>query len=237
MSRFLVDLRVGPRDHRTAAELAASVALCTVGRGGPPPLLLVDEHLPYRSAILQVFGVVRHGRRKNGRGRRKKPRLKAPPGLLVGVVRKLRDAAGRLLGVSTRGLFGSRKAVRERVAELGVGQEVNTSHVERLNGTLRGQQARLGRRTRSVSRREPALQWSLWLWRDLYNWARPHRSLQGRTPAMAQGLADHVWSVGEYVRHAVHVGQFTRDVWADEREEALTSAVDRQKKRKRLPTS
>lgn len=234
VSRFVIDLRVGPRTRETAAELTASVALCC---GGAPPLLLIDDHLPYPSAILQVFGVIRHGRRKNGRGRRKHPRLKPPPGLLVGVVRKVRDATGNLLGVSTRGLFGSRRAVTERIAELGIGRKINTAHVERLNGTLRGQQSRLTRRTRSVSRREPPLQWTLWLWRDLYNWVRPHRSLAGRTPAMTLGLTDHVWSVPEYARYPVHVDEFTRDVWTEERAEVLTSAVDRYKARKGLPTS
>jgi hypothetical protein len=29
--------------------------------------------------------------------------------------------------------------------------------------------------------------------------ARPHKSLDGRTPAMAAGLADHVWTVSEIV--------------------------------------
>jgi hypothetical protein len=30
-----------------------------------------------------------------------------------------------------------------------------------------------------------------------YNYCRAHGSLDGRTPAMAAGLADKVWSVGE----------------------------------------
>ncbi len=30
-----------------------------------------------------------------------------------------------------------------------------------------------------------------------YNFARPHVSLQGQTPAMAAGVADHVWTLEE----------------------------------------
>ena len=30
------------------------------------------------------------------------------------------------------------------------------------------------------------------LWSLAYNWARPHMSLGGKSPAMAIGLADHV---------------------------------------------
>ena len=235
VSRFLIDVRVGPRTLALAIELVASVALCCAG--GPPPLLLVDDHLPYPAAILQVFGVVQHRRRPSRRGRRRQPRLKPPPGLLAAVVQKVRDASGRLLRVRPRKLFGRLRDVRQRIAGLLIGREVNTSHLERLNGTLRGQQARLRRRTRSGSRGQTWLQWSLWLWRDLYNWVRPHGSLGGRTPAMAQGLAERVWSVADYAWHPVHVSDLQREEWADRREKAQESALDRHKRRKRLLTS
>lgn len=84
---------------------------------------------------------------------------------------------------------------------------------------------------------ERRLQWSLWLWRDLYNWVRVHGSLEGRTPAMAAGLSMRVWSVMDYARHPVHVDDLTRAIWAEEREIALTSAVERETPRKSLPAS
>jgi hypothetical protein len=236
VSRFVIDLRVGPRDLATAAALVASVAVC-LPAGAAPPLVLVDNHLPYPSALLQAFGEVLHRRRKRRRGRRKNPGLKPPPGLLVGVVHKVRDASGKVVKVRAEALFGRLKAIRARVAELGIGTTVNTAHVERLNGTLRCQQARLARRPRCVSRDGRRLQWSLWLWRDLYNWVRVHGSLGGRTPAMAMGLSDRVWSVLEYARYPVHVGDLTRAIWAEEREEVLTSALDRHKRRKTVPSS
>jgi hypothetical protein len=65
------------------------------------------------------------------------------------------------------------------------------------------------------------LQWSLWLWRDLYNWVRPHGSLDGRTPAMALGLTDEAWTVDRYVWHAVHVSDLQRQLWAEERQNWL----------------
>ena len=237
VSRFLIDLRLGPRDLATAKQLIASVALCGPGARPSPPLLLIDNHLPYPAAILEIFGLIQHGRRRHGRGRRKHPRLKPPPGLWVGGVEKVRDAAGRVVKVRTRALFGRLKAIRQQVVELGIGRQVNTAHLERLNGTLRGQQTRLTRRTRRVSRGESWLQWSLGLWRDLYNWVRIHGSLGDRTPAMAQGLTEHVWSVLEYVRYPVHVSELDRAIWQEEREEVLTSALDRYKRRKALPMS
>jgi hypothetical protein len=235
VSRFVIDLRVGPRTLELAKQLVASVALC--GGASWPLLLLIDDQLPYPAAILEVFGVVQHRRRPSGRGRKRHPRLKAPPGLWAGVVQKVRDAAGKLLRIKLRALFGRRRDIRRRIQELGVGRDINTAHVERLNGTVRGQQARLARRTRHGSRGDRWLQWSLWLWRDLYNWVRVHGSLGGRTPAMAQGLADHVWTVPEYVRHPVHVSDLPREEWAERRENVLTSALERHKRKKPLPTS
>lgn len=205
--------------------------------GAAPPLLLLDNHLPYPAALLQVFGGVLHRRRKRRRGRKKEPGLKPPPGLLAGIVEKVRDAPGRVIRVRTRALFGRLGAIKARVAALGIGTTINTAHLERLNGTMRGQQARLARRSRCVSRDGRWLQWSLWLWRDLYNGVRVHESLGGRTPAMAIGLTDRVWSVREYIRHPVHVDDLTRAIWAEVRRDVLTSALDREKHRKAVPTS
>jgi hypothetical protein len=235
VSRFVIDLRLGPRTLESAAELLVSVAVGCVG--GPLPLFLIDNHLPYPAAILQVFGVIEHRRRRHRRGRFKHPRLKPPPGLLAGVVEKVRDATGNLLRVRTRRLFGTVRALRHRIRTLGIGQDINTAHVERLNGTIRGQVARLGRRTRNVSRRRRPLQWALWLWRDLYNWVRPHGALDGRTPAMSLALTDQVWTMQQYVEHPVHVSDLQREIWAEQRKSLLESALDAYKRRKHLPTS
>ena len=52
-----------------------------------------------------------------------------------------------------------------------------------------------------------------------------------------QGLTGHVWTVLEYVRYPVHVSDFERAIWQEERNEVLTSALDRYRRRKPLPTS
>jgi hypothetical protein len=199
--------------------------------------MLVDNHLPYPAALLQVFGAILHRRRKQRRGRKKHPGLKPPLGLLAGVVHKVRDRSGNVVKVRARALFGRLREIKKRIGELGIGTTVNTSHLERLNGTMRCQQARLARRPRCVSRDQRRLQWSLWLWRDLYNWVRAHGSLDGRTPAMAMGLSERIWSVHEYVRHPVHADDLTLAIWAEERADALTSALDRKRPRKTMPAS
>jgi hypothetical protein len=235
-SRFLIDVRVGPRTLALAIALVASVAICCTGR--VLPLLLVDDHLPYPAAILQVFGRLQHRRRPQGRGRKRHPRLKPPPGLWVGIVKKVRDARGNLVKVTRKSLFGRVADIERRIRRLGIGTRINTSHLERFNGTLRGQQqGRLGRRTRHGSRRTRLLQSALWLWRDLYNWTRVHGALSGQTPAMAFGLARQVWTVLYYVCHPVHVSDLQRQEWQETRNSLAESALDAYEQKKSLPTS
>lgn len=235
-SRFLIDLRVGPRTLALAVALVTSVAVCCLGP--TLPLLLIDDHLPYPAALLQVFGVIQHRRRPRGRGRKRHPRLKPPPGLWVGVVKKVRDTHGNLVKVTRRRLWGRVRDIEQQIRQLGIGTQINTAHVERCNGTLRTQQSsRLGRRTRNGSRRRALLACALWLWRDLYNWTRVHGALAGRTPAIALGLAQEVWTVLFYVCHPVHVSDLQRDIWAEARQAAQQSALDRYSHKKTLPTS
>ena len=80
--------------------------------------------------------------------------------------------------------------------------------MERWYGTLRGLVAALRRRTRCLSWNRACHRGKVWLVVSLYNFVLPHKSLrQGRTPrtpAMAIGLTDHVWSYREYVWLPVH---------------------------------
>jgi hypothetical protein len=234
-SRFLLESMIGPRTLNTALQLTTSVAVYSKDK--VPPLILIDDHLPYPQAILQVFGQIKHCRRKNARGRKKYPRLKPPLNLQVGVVKKLRDNRGNLMKVSSKALFGKKKEIVKRIQDLNIGCKINTSHVERLNGTIRGQQARLSRRTRNGSHLQEMLQYSIWLWRDLYNWTRVHYSLLDETPAMALGLAKKAWAVLDYVLYPVHVSDFQRWDWAERRNSVLESAVDVYKSNKSLPIS
>ena len=222
-TRFLIDLRIGPRTLEMATALVVSVALCCTPHA--PLTILADDHRPYPQAILNIFGVTRHRRRRRPFRRRKHADLKPPPGLLVGIVSKLRDATGNLVRVKRKRLFGRLKDIRKQIKDLGLGHEINTAHIERINGTMRTQQTRLARRTRNVSRADTWLERALSLWRDWYHWVRPHGSLAGRTPAMAMALTDHVWTVLEYIRHPVHVGEFQRAIWAEDRENLLTNGL------------
>ncbi len=234
-SRFVLELHVAPRSLEAAIALVVSVALvCVAGRY---PLFLIDDHRPYVSALLQVLGRIKHRRRPRRCGRKRHPTLKPPPGLLVGVVQKVRDAQGHLRKIRRKALFGTVRQIETRLRDLGLGRVINTAHLERFNGTVRGRQCRLARRTRQLSRRRDLLQAALWVFRDLYNWIKVHGSLGDRTPAMALGLSGHPWSLREYICYPVHVNDLQRDIWVEQRKALQESALDRYLRKRIVPIS
>jgi IS1 family transposase len=77
---------------------------------------------------------------------------------------------------------------------------ISTSYVERQNLTMRMGMRRFTRLTNGFSRKVENLAHAVSLHFMHYNFARPHTALKERyprTPAMAAGVADHVWSLEE----------------------------------------
>src|SRR5437773_4939885 len=77
-------------------------------------------------------------------------------------------------------------------------KHISTSHVERQNLTMRMGMRRLTRLTNAFSKKVENLEYALALHFMHYNFCRVHKTLS-MTPAMAAGLADHPWSVGEII--------------------------------------
>jgi IS1 family transposase len=84
--------------------------------------------------------------------------------------------------------------------------EINTSYVERQNLTMRMGMRRFTRLTNAFSKKVENLAHAVSLHYMYYNFARPHQSLAlenpngrriQRTPAMAAGISDHVWTLRE----------------------------------------
>ena len=105
------------------------------------------------------------------------------------------------------GFGGPRRFVKQlHLRQLGT--TMQTAFMERWYGRLRGLVAPLRRRPRCLSWSCPRHRGLVWLMVSLYNFVMPHKSLrQGRTPrtpAMAIGLTDHVWSYREYIWLPVH---------------------------------
>lgn len=77
-------------------------------------------------------------------------------------------------------------------------KNINTSHVERVNLSLRTFNKRFNRRTICYSKAEEYLAYSVYLFVAHYNFVRPHSTLGRKTtPAMAQKLADKPWTLTE----------------------------------------
>jgi hypothetical protein len=75
---------------------------------------------------------------------------------------------------------------------------ITTSHVERMNLTIRMGMRRYTRLTNAFSKKVENLSHAVTLQFMYYNFARPHQSLgKNTTPAMAAGVSDHVWTLQE----------------------------------------
>jgi IS1 family transposase len=77
--------------------------------------------------------------------------------------------------------------------------KICTSHVERMNGSIRTFCKRMGRLTYCFSKKWDNHRAALALLFCHYNFCRKHRSLKGLTPAMAHGLATEAWSVRKMI--------------------------------------
>jgi len=98
----------------------------------------------------------------------------------------------------------------ERLAQLGL--KIGTSFLERLNLTIRQSLAPLKRKTLGYSKTRENLKKQVIFFQVFYNFARPHMSLRERisdsdqrfknkwipkTPGMAAGITEHVWTFRE----------------------------------------
>ena len=79
---------------------------------------------------------------------------------------------------------------------------ISTSHVERSNLTMRMGMRRYTRLTNAFSKKVENLAHAVSLHYMHYNFCRVHKTLSKpypRTPAMAAGVTDHVWTIEEVV--------------------------------------
>jgi IS1 family transposase/transposase-like protein len=93
------------------------------------------------------------------------------------------------------------EAKRTRVIGIPEKSKICTSHIERMNGSVRTFCKRMGRLTYCFSKKWNNHRNALALFFAYYNFCRPHKSLKGETPAMAHGLENHVWTVRELIEN------------------------------------
>jgi hypothetical protein len=204
-SRLVLAVVPGARGAENAEEVVDEVRDRTGGR--VMDLTTSDDYPAYETAIRQAYGQEVTTTPTGRPSRAMAPEKAPPPGLNYATVEKRREK-GRVVEVLTRVVFGTIAAVVAALGRSTVSRSINVSFLERQNGTDRHRNARKVRKSYTFSKdwrvHEAMTYFSLYS----YNFCWPVRTLEGpdergrirrRTPAMAAGLADHVWTMREWI--------------------------------------
>jgi IS1 family transposase/transposase-like protein len=216
--RLVVAFVVGKRTQADANLLLERVAHVTTDL---IPFFTSDQLPEYRTALLHVYGRWYQPPRCGTRGPHPQPRRVPHKELRYAQVVKTRER-GRVVAVDHHVVFGDVQGIATLLASLPTSATINTSFVERENLALRQHNRRLTRKTNAFSQELPWLEKQLWLSLAYTHLVLPHDSLgqalpmveptrgtgsprrwQPRTPAMAAGLTDHVWTTDELLSYRV----------------------------------
>jgi len=162
----------------------------------------------YLPALIAVYHRLKEFARTGKPGRPRQPVLEPHPEWVYAQLVKEKKQ-GHLKSLTPPVCCGA-----ARLTELGL--KISTSLIERLNLTLRHALAPLQRKCWGSCKDREQLRRRVVFFHALYNFARPHHSLrlpledprppgaglmqpkwQARTPGMAAGLTDHVWTFRE----------------------------------------
>ena len=116
--------------------------------------------------------------------------------------------------------------------------KLNTAFIERINATFRSRLASLARRSRALLRNPDTLEPLMFLMGCIYNFCTFHKSLRlpgivggrkwiPRTPAIAAGLTDHIWSVKELLLFRVPLPAWTPPIHRGRRSRAELALIAR----------
>ncbi|MBF8267378.1 MAG: transposase [Dehalococcoidia bacterium] len=174
-SKLVPCWRVGNRDGREAYYFMLDLASRLANR----VQLTTDGHSAYLSAVENAFGsnidYAQLIKLYGGIEPEKEARRRYSPAECVGTETKVRQGKPDEAHIST-------------------------SYVERQNLSMRMGMRRFTRLTNAFSKKLENHMHALALYFMHYNFARPHKSLANpylRTPAMAAGLTDHIWTIEE----------------------------------------
>jgi hypothetical protein len=203
--RLVLCVVPGARDAESVEEVVDESKQRTGGR--VLRLMTSDAYSAYETAILAAYGQEVTTTPSGQESRRMVPEKVPPPDLNYAVVEKRREK-GRVVELLTRVVFGTMAAVLTALGQSSVSRWINVSFLERQNATDRHRNARKVRKTYTFSKdwriHESMTYFSMYS----YNFCWPVRTLaerdgmgrfRRRTPAMAAGLADHVWTMREWV--------------------------------------
>jgi hypothetical protein len=194
----------GARGAEEAEAVVAEVHRRTEGR---PVLITSDAYPVYEEAIRQVYGEQVTATPTGRAARRMAPERVPPPELTYATVEK-RRRRGRVVEVLVHLIFGTLAALALALWRSRVSRRVNVSFLERYHATDRHKNARKVRRTYTFSKDWRVHESMSYFTMYSYNFCWPVRTLgdrdedgrvRKRSPAMAAGLADHVWTMREWI--------------------------------------
>ncbi len=203
--RLVVSVVTGRRTEDHTRLLVEDFHARTGGR--VMGLMTSDEYPAYAAAILDVYGEEIQPPRRGARGRMPAPRVVPPAELVYATVHKTREN-NRVVAVEERPVFGTPANLKAALDRSAVSDRVNTVDIERHNGTDRNRNARKTRKSYCFSKDWDVHAAVTYFTMDSYNFCWPVRTLrergeegcwQQRTPAMAAGLADHIWTLQEWL--------------------------------------
>lgn len=197
--------------ERSEAEARTFLAKFKARTDGQALFFTSDQLPAYTAALVATYSTPEPSPAKRGPGRpRQEPKRVLDPGLCYAQVDKVREG-GRVVEVRRQLVFGTEGEIAHILRQTKCGTQINTSFIERDNLTSRQSNGRLVRKTLSHSKKLHYLQRQIDLEDAIYNFVRPHQALrvklaqpglygrqwEERTPAMAAGLTDHIWSLEE----------------------------------------
>lgn len=188
------------RDTALADRLLQQVRACSQ----PLRALLIctDGWAAYPNSIRRAFR--EKVKQTRGRGR---ACLVAWPDIVIATVIK-RTEKKRVVEITRRMTQGLLASAEQLLQQSQGGTALNTAFIERLNGTMRERLASLTRKCRHAAHRLKPLETGMYLIGCTYNLCFPHHELSHArhfgfpcTPAMAAGLTEHIWSIGEVLTY------------------------------------
>ena len=179
----------------------------------PIPVFTSDDWDAFEEGLLNVYGNIELPQYK-GIGRKPLPKLTPVEDLkYIKVLKK--KVKGYVVETIQRIIFGDAEEIFEML-NANLDDYIGTSYVERINFTIKTSLARFIRKWMNFSKTIKMHQKTFDFFQAWYNFIKPHDSLKlkidsgnrkwfQRTPAIAEGITDHIWSLKELLTFRVPV--------------------------------
>ena len=194
VSRAIVSYRTGKRDSANTQEFIADLRERVLGS----PEISSDGFKPYLPAVRSEFSNSAHG-----------------------VIEKTFSVTHLNMGPAQHRYSPAAVVAVDRQIAYGMPEQISTSYVERSHLTLRQSCKRFVRLGTGFSKKLENHASAVSLYVAHYNLCRVHESLR-QTPAMALGIADKAWSLGQLIDAALAVATPDPTETAPERRRKFT---------------